>query len=153
MSASPADVTELVLTVFRLNGRLVEAGNQLVKDLGLTSAWWQVLGALALAPGPLPVSHIARNMGLARQGVQRIVDLLAEDGLVRFAPNPHHRRAKLIVLTERGSAIFEQAMQRQRPWALDLAAGLAPDRIAAALGVLRHFDQRLAAAAEATNED
>ena len=75
--------SDLIVMVFRLNGRLIEAGNRLVGDIGLTSAWWQVLGALALSPTPLPVAHIARNMGLARQSVQRIADLLVEKGLVR----------------------------------------------------------------------
>ncbi|MFC6050148.1 MarR family transcriptional regulator, partial [Methylobacterium hispanicum] len=59
----------LAIEVFRLNGDLVEGGDALVRDLGLTSARWQVLGAVALSPVPLPVAHIARNMGLARQSV------------------------------------------------------------------------------------
>src|SRR5215210_6586367 len=66
---SRAAITELILETFRLNGRLLAAGDALVRDLGLTSARWQVLGAVAMSPVPLPVSHIARNMGLSRQGV------------------------------------------------------------------------------------
>ena len=67
-------LTDLVLAVFRLNGRLLAAGDHLVSDLGLTSARWQVLGAIALAPSPQPVAWLARSMGLNRQGVQRIVN-------------------------------------------------------------------------------
>src|ERR1700704_2902386 len=73
-------VTELILEVFRLNGRLLVAGDRLVADLGLTSARWQVLGAVALAAAPMPVAWIARNMGLTRQAVQRIVNELIADG-------------------------------------------------------------------------
>src|SRR5215469_18732385 len=87
-------VTELILEVFRLNGRLLAVGDALVGDIGLSSARWQVLGAVALSPVPLPVAHLARNMGLARQSVQRLVDEMMNDGLVCYAPNPHHRRAK-----------------------------------------------------------
>ena len=133
-------VSNLVVTVFRLNGSLIEAGNQLVMDAGLTSAWWQVLGALTLSPVPLPVAHIARNMGLARQSVQRIADLLAEKGLVRFEANPHHQRAKLLVLTDEGRAAVRAAEDRWRPWARDIAAALGPERIAAALEVLTQMD-------------
>ena len=43
-------LTDLVLDVFRLNGALLASGDTLVKDLGLTSARWQVLGAIALSP-------------------------------------------------------------------------------------------------------
>ncbi len=81
-------LSDLVVAVFRLNGDLLAAGDALVQDLGLTSARWQVLGAIALAPAPLPVAHIARNMGLARQSVQRLVGEMRADGLIRLAPNP-----------------------------------------------------------------
>lgn len=102
MADEEADVRELALAVFATNARLVSAGNELVEHLGLTSAWWQVLAALRYSPVPLPAASIARNMGLTRQAVQRIVDLLADRGLVEFQTNPHHRRAKLVVLTPAG---------------------------------------------------
>lgn len=140
-------LTELIIEVFRLNGRLVAAGDALVGDLGLTSARWQVLGALAMAPAPLPVAHIGRNMGLSRQNVQRLVDELAAKGIVRFEPNPHHRRAKLVVMTERGAALYAAASARQGPWAEALGAGLAEPEIAAALAVLSRLRQRLDASA------
>ena len=76
-------LTDLIIGVFRLNGALLVSGDALVGDLGLTSARWQVLGAIALSPVPLPVAHLARNMGLTRQAVQRSVDEMRHDGLVR----------------------------------------------------------------------
>ena len=118
-----AALTELILEAFRLNGRLLAAGDALVRDLGLTSARWQILGAIALSPVPLPVAHIARNMGLTRQSVQKLINELESDGIVRFAPNPHHQRARLVLFTEKGHAAYEAARQRQRPWAQALADG------------------------------
>jgi DNA-binding MarR family transcriptional regulator len=145
-------VADLIVSVFRLNGALIDTGNRLVADIGLTSAWWQVLGALDLSPVPLPVAHIARNMGLSRQAVQRVADLLAEKGLVRFAVNPHHQRAKLVVLTAQGRAAVKDAEKRQRPWARDLMAGVSLERIAMALDVLTHMNKHLAQAAGETDE-
>jgi DNA-binding MarR family transcriptional regulator len=145
-------VADLIVSVFRLNGALIDTGNRLVADIGLTSAWWQVLGALDLSPVPLPVAHIARNMGLSRQAVQRVADLLAEKGLVRFAVNPHHQRAKLVVLTAQGRAAVKDAEKRQRPWARDLMAGVSLERIATALEVLTHMNKHLAQAASETDE-
>jgi DNA-binding MarR family transcriptional regulator len=145
-------VADLIVSVFRLNGALIDTGNRLVADIGLTSAWWQVLGALDLSPVPLPVAHIARNMGLSRQAVQRVADLLAEKGLVRFAVNPHHQRAKLVVLTAQGRAAVKDAEKRQRPWARDLMAGVSLERIATALDVLTHMNKHLAQAASETDE-
>ncbi|TGE01113.1 MarR family winged helix-turn-helix transcriptional regulator [Methylobacterium nonmethylotrophicum] len=133
----------LVIEVFRLNGDLLEAGDTLVEDLGLTSARWQVLGAVDLAPAPLPVAHIARNMGLARQSVQRLVDDMLAEGLVRLAPNPHHRRAALVAMTPRGEAAYREAMARKDLLADALAEGLAPEALEAAGALLRVLQQRI----------
>jgi DNA-binding MarR family transcriptional regulator len=133
----------LVIEVFRLNGDLIEAGDALVHDLGLTSARWQVLGAITLSPTPLPVAHIARNMGLARQSVQRVVDDMRADGLVRLQPNPHHRRAPLVAMTPRGEAAYEQATARKDLWADGLTEGLSPEAIEAASILLHALQQRI----------
>ena len=136
-------ISELILEVFRLNGRLLEAGDALVADIGLTSARWQVMGALALSPVPLPVAHIARNMGLSRQSVQRLANEMEKDGLLMFAPNPHHERAKLVLLTPQGAAAYREAMVRQAPWAAGLASGLSAKDFEAARGLLRELRMRL----------
>ncbi len=92
-------------------------------------------------------------MGLARQSVQRIVDLLADKGLVRFDANPHHQRAKLVALTHEGRAVAGAAKAKQQPWARDLAAALGPERIAEALNVLNRMDALLTSAARAGNDE
>jgi DNA-binding MarR family transcriptional regulator len=140
----------LVIEVFRINGELLAAGDTLVGDLGLTSARWQVLGAIALSPVPLPVAHIARNMGLTRQAVQRLVDEMRADGLVRLEPNPHHRRAMLVVATERGEAAYRFAIERQERWTDTLAAGLSPKAFEAASSLLREMRQRIERSEPAT---
>jgi DNA-binding MarR family transcriptional regulator len=143
MKNSIGAVTELILETFRLNGSLLVAGDALVADIGLTSARWQVLGAIAYSPVPLPVAHLARNMGLSRQAVQRLSNEMAADGLVQFADNPHHQRAKLVVLTARGQEAYKAAMARQRPWACKLAKGLSFSEIEAATAVLRRMRRTL----------
>ncbi|CAH2599438.1 MarR family transcriptional regulator [Rhodovastum atsumiense] len=133
-------VSRLVLEVFRLNGALIAAGDALVAPLGLTSARWQVMGAVVEARGSLPVAGIARTMGLVRQSVQRIADELAEEGILRFVPNPHHRRAKLMQITDKGAAVFEAASTRWLALADALAAALPtgePERVAAVLHLVR----------------
>lgn len=146
----PADprraLNDLIIQVFRLNGDLLAAGDVLVGDLGLTSARWQVLGAIALSPVPLPVAHVARNMGLTRQAVQRVADDMQTEGLVRYEPNPHHRRAMLVVMTERGEDAYRRASERQEHWADGLVSGLSPDAIEAAGTLLRTLQTRLAEA-------
>ena len=136
-------VTELILETFRLNGCLLEAGDELVRDLGLTSARWQVLGAINASPVPLPTAHIARNMGLSRQAVQRLANEMERDGLVGFAPNPHHERAKFVLMTDQGKAAFYSAMVKQRRWAERLAEGVSSNSIADTARLLRELRQKL----------
>lgn len=146
-------LTNLILETFRLNGRLLAAGDALVADIGLTSARWQVLGAVTLSREPLPVAHIARLMGLARQSVQRLANEMERDGLLSFTANPNHQRAKLVLLTARGRAAYDRAMKRQAPWAETIASGLDPRQIEATTAVLATLRKRLEARAEEENAD
>jgi DNA-binding MarR family transcriptional regulator len=65
------------------------------------------------------------------------------DSLLRFAPNPHHQRAKLVVLTAAGKSAFAAAMKRQAAWASELGTGLDARKIAVAITMLRGIRQRL----------
>ena len=117
-------LTGLILDVFRLSSLVSTAGDRLVARLGLTSARWQILGAIAAAERPEPVAWLARNMGANRQNVQRIINDLHKQGLVVFEVNPHHRRAQLVVLTDKGKQAFDSAMRLQAPWVNELSDGL-----------------------------
>ncbi|MBA2945146.1 MarR family winged helix-turn-helix transcriptional regulator [Streptomyces himalayensis] len=116
-------LSSTALTTFRLNGQLLAVADELARPAGLTAAWWQVLGAVLREP--LPVAGIARAMGITRQSVQRIADLLVDKGLAAYAPNPAHRRAKLLAPTDEGRA----AVARIGPHHAQLA-----DRLADELG-------------------
>ena len=136
-------VTGLILDVFRLNGRLLVAGDRLVAELGLTSARWQILGAIAYAERPESVAWHARTMGLHRQGIQRIVNELEKEGIVEFQPNPHHKRAHQVVLTSKGRKLFEAALALQVPWVNRLSRDLKFKDIATAHGVISQLKSRL----------
>jgi DNA-binding MarR family transcriptional regulator len=136
-------VTGLILNVFRLNNLLLTSGDRLVEELGLTSARWQVLGAIAAADRPQPVAWIARDMSANRQNVQRIINDLNKAGLVAFGINPHHRRAQLVILTGRGKQAFEAAMRLQAPWVQNLAVGLSVEDVETAQRVMLALRQRL----------
>ena len=120
----PEDVTELILRIFRLNGALLAAGDRLVGELGLTSARWQLLGAIADQEESLSVAQLARNIGVTRQAVQRIANELEGEDVVAFRPNPRHKRAQLIELTVRGRSLYQRSLELQQPWAASLGQGL-----------------------------
>lgn len=155
MSADDAQkiVRGLVLAIFESNGRLVDAGNRIVGPLGLTTAWWQVLGALGYASFPLPVAHIARNMGLTRQSVQRVTDLLVERGFVKLEPNPHHLRAKLVVLTPAGRAALQQAEEAVLSLDEHILKRVGAERLATAMDVLHDLNSALDEALETNGDD
>jgi len=136
-------LTDVVLELFRLNNRLLAAGDRLVADLGLTSARWQVLGMIVATGRPQPVAWLARDMGANRQNVQRIVNDLEKEGLVTYQPNPHHRRAMLVVLTESGKRVFDDAMRLQTPWINKLTEGLCLEDIETTHRVIATIRRRL----------
>jgi DNA-binding MarR family transcriptional regulator len=103
---------------------MLAAGDRLVAPLGLSSARWSILGAIVEADRPQPVAWLARDLGAYRQNVQRVINELHEEGLVAFEANPHHRRAQLVVLTDKGKRAFEAARNLQAPWVNRLADGL-----------------------------
>lgn len=130
----------MMLDLFRVTSLALTAGDRLVAPLGLTSARWQILGAIIGAERPQPVAWIARDLGTHRQNVQRIINDLREAGLVDLAPNPHHRRAQLVVLTEKGRRAFSDAMNLEAPWISRISGGVTlkdVDAMRRVVGVLR----------------
>jgi DNA-binding MarR family transcriptional regulator len=146
-------VTNLVLDLFRLNNQLLSAGDRLVAPLGLTSARWQILGAIIAADYPQPVAWLARNLGAHRQNVQRIINDLAKEGLVEFEANPHHRKAQLVILTKKGKQTMDEAMRLQTPWSNSLADGLTVKDIETAHRVMLALRQTLNAKDDAGEGD
>jgi DNA-binding MarR family transcriptional regulator len=119
-TAAGEALSRLVVLVFRLEGALKAAGDSLARPAGQTSARWRVLAAVESTP--LSVARIARAWSFARQSVQRVADELERDGLVRYAENPGHKRAKLVQLTPRGAAVLAQIQAAQRAWANELGS-------------------------------
>jgi len=136
-------LTNLTLDLFRLTSLLLTAGDRLVAGLGLTSARWQILGAMVAAQRPQPVAWLARDMGANRQNVQRIINDLQSDGLVAFEVNPHHRRAQLVVLTDKGRRTFEAAMELQAPWINRISDGLSANDLKTVHRVIAALRDRL----------
>jgi DNA-binding MarR family transcriptional regulator len=146
------DATEVILSTFRANGLLLAAGDRLAAEYGLTSARWQVLGAIALAQRPLTVPQIARRMGLTRQAVHTTVNRLVADGLVELVPNADHRRSQLVSLTELGTARYRAIDEKQASWVNELSAGLRPRDLHTAARVLDELCKRLEAGSHRTQD-
>jgi DNA-binding MarR family transcriptional regulator len=139
-------LTEVILTTFRLNGRLMEVAQERAQAGGISAAWWHVLGGVL--DEPRSVAEVGRRMGMTRQGVQRVADLLVERGLAEYRPNPTHRRAKLLACTEAGYWAIRRISLAQRPWANRMGEEVGADALRSALAAMR----KLVAAIEADQE-
>ncbi len=138
-------LTGLLLTMFRSNNLALTWGDRIVSPLGLTSARWQILGAIVQADRPQPVAWLARDLGANRQNVQRIINDLQKDALIAFEPNPHHKRAQLVILTTKGRQTYDAAIARYEPLVEALADGLPEEDVAAAQRILSALRTRLEA--------
>jgi DNA-binding MarR family transcriptional regulator len=145
--------TEVILSTFRANGLLLAAGDQLAAEHGLTSARWQVLGAIQLAQRPITVPQIARRMGLTRQSVHTTVNRLLADGLVERVPNADHRRSQLVSLTELARAKYRTVDEKQAVWVEELVAGLRSSELATTARVLGELCTRLEADSHTQPQD
>ncbi|MBM3597641.1 MAG: MarR family transcriptional regulator [Alphaproteobacteria bacterium] len=131
-------IVETAATFFRIRA----AGQR----LGAVNAWgggtWGLMRGLAVG-GPQTVPQIARARPVARQRIQKMVNELAEAGLVEFVDNPGHKRSKLVSLTAKGSAKYGEITER----ILDLADAMARDMserdLKSAVAVLRRLRGKL----------
>jgi DNA-binding MarR family transcriptional regulator len=109
MNAATANAQSLVpiviADVYELAGRFRDCGEAIARTVGQTQARWQVLSAASGAPHSVP--QIARVLGVTRQNVQRIADLLVEEGSALYQDNPDHRASPHLVLTRRGRTALE----------------------------------------------
>ena len=142
-TAAGEAATSVILSTFRLNGLLLDAGDRLSADHGLTSARWQVLGAIALSDRPLTVPQIARRMGLTRQSVHATVDRLVGSGLIELIPNDDHVRSPLVRLTPPGEEAYRVLDREQAGWVSKLARDIPGSDLERTRAVLEELVRRL----------
>ena len=132
-------LTDVILETFRLNARLLEVAQTFAAQGEMTAARWQVLGGVI--DEPRSVADVGRRMGVTRQSVQRIADVLVERGLAEYRPNPAHRRAKLLACTEAGYWAIRRISIAQHPWADAVGAEIGADALRQALATLRALNE------------
>ena len=146
MSENPPGSTalnELMGECFRLNRNLIEVAQQLTDGTGVTGTQWGVLSALGLDGAPGTVAETARRRGMARQSVQRIADLLADLGLVKYLPSPADKRAQLVEVTKAGKLLLDELEQRQQAWLKDIAGSYRDVDINTAIQLLKNIRQHI----------
>lgn len=97
--------------------------------------------------GARPI-EIARKLGVSRQAVQQLIDMLIEDGIVTRDPDPRDRRAKIVRLTDIGAEAHWRGNRIKAQIEHTLIQALGTERVArmkedlaAATQVLRSTDE------------
>ena len=108
-------------------------------EVGLTSAKYQAIDALARAGEPLTLSELAGSLKCVRSNITQLVDRLEADGLVKRVDDPSDRRAVRAVVTPLGMDRRAEGTQAVGRLQDEVAARVAPaeramlDRVLAAL--------------------
>jgi DNA-binding MarR family transcriptional regulator len=132
------------LSIFRVYGLLMESGDSMTRSIGQSSARWQVLGRAGYQPQT--VAQMAREMGHARQSVQRVADVLANEGLVVYKDNPADRRAKLVELTPHGVEVLMAIYALNETWSQHLMDKLDPQQLSQLADALEKIGDSLESA-------
>ena len=90
----------IVADIFQLAGAFRDKGEQIAGTVGQTQARWQVMSAASADARTVP--QIARRLGVTRQGVQRLADLLVQERIATYQANPDHRGSPHLILTPQG---------------------------------------------------
>ena len=106
-------LSRITTEIFYINGLLLAWGDRFAADLGLTSARWQMLGALAHAAEAQTSPQLGERMGMSRQGAQKQLNAVGR----RFGRRRRQPRAQTL------AALFAHRTRRGgvRPSAPTLA--------------------------------
>jgi DNA-binding MarR family transcriptional regulator len=132
----PQTIDDARITSF---GRLLEANAKLTHlldqelqaayDLPLT--WYGVLLHVGRAGGVRPIGELIAATAFTSGGVTRLVDRMAQAGLVERRPCPTDRRVQYVALTDTGRDLLDRAtvlhLQGIQRYMLD---ALEPDEVA-----------------------
>jgi len=141
-AAPQSQVPIIVADIYELVGRLREYGQAIAQTVGQTQARWQVMSAASDRPHTVP--QIARALGVTRQNVQRITDLLVAEGSAEYRPNPDHRASPHLILTKRGRDALDQLTKAAGGYHARLARKLSPSDVASIQRGLRRLLEALA---------
>jgi len=78
--------------------------------------------------GSAGVSEIGEQLGVTNAAASQAVDRLVGMGLIERTEDPEDRRAKRLILTQKGRALIEQGIEARSKWTEDLTDTLTPEQ-------------------------
>jgi len=129
-------ILDLVLEILKTAPKLQIKGDKLTQDIGLTSSRWWCLVHISESDGGLTVADVARRMNLQRQTVQRFVEALFNNEMIRYHDNPDHNFLRDSATTEKGKEALVTIEERELQWAEGSATSIATEDIQTAINTL-----------------
>ena len=96
-------VTDAITSTYKT---LLRESEELLSKEGITRAQFHVLRCVA--KGPVPMKEISEKMFVTRANITGLVDKLESKGLVKRTGHHLDRRATIIQLTSKGTALQER---------------------------------------------
>ncbi|HEY9242133.1 MAG TPA: MarR family transcriptional regulator [Streptosporangiaceae bacterium] len=136
---------------------MLNAHAVLMKQFAAEDIWadvsmreYDVLYTLSKCPGPVRIRELNRHVLLSQPALSRLVDRLADRGLLARQSDPADGRGVRLALTEAGRAVQRQVgRQHGRSVARAMTAGLTPGE----LRQLETLSRKLAAQASLTQDE
>lgn len=98
---------EIAFTIMDVARMLKTYADQRARNLGISRAQWGVLVRIERSEG-LKQSELAEMLDLQPISLTRLLDRLAENGLIERRHDPHDRRANLLYLTPAAKPLLEK---------------------------------------------
>ena len=133
-------IVEIVATFFLLRAEGMRIG--VVSSSG--EGYWSVLRLLKVN-GAQTVPQLARYRYVPRQSVQKLANEMLADGVIELVNNPAHKRSKLLRLTPKGEAVFQELSDRIAALSETLAKQRDTAQLENALTVIKHLHEQLRA--------
>ncbi|MGW7679396.1 MarR family winged helix-turn-helix transcriptional regulator [Kribbella sp. NPDC054772] len=135
--------SELTKRIMTLAGELNETTRRVLRELGLTTAEFDVIVSLRRGGAPYrqKPSDLSRNLLLSSGGTSNVTNGLVRRGLVVREPDPDDGRGTQIRLTPEGISLAEQAVKASSAAHHELWAGLPEETVEQAAKALRELNR------------
>ncbi len=144
MSKLPAK-REIAFTIMDVARMLRTYADQRARQLGISRAQWTVLMRIDRTEG-LKQSELAEILDLQPISLTRLLDRLAEHGLIERRPDPNDRRANRLYLTPAARPKLERLAAIGTHMMSTVLDGLSPETVERMLGDLELIKDNLRAA-------
>lgn len=136
-----AEAKHVTGRVVRLAALFQQAFAEAFAPLGINEGDYGILAPLRRVGPPYALSptELARHRMITSGGMTPALDRLERKGLVARRPNPDDRRSNLVVLTDAGLAVVDEAMSVHAAAEQRLVAALDESERAALTGTLRRL--------------